>query len=96
MVPFYCFIERGGSMNNRDFWMGYMMGSCEGEGSGSGGGDGSGILAVLSVVGGLVVEALFLTLLDIEVTNVPVLLLLVGWVIGMVVVTFVLMLIFKR
>lgn len=83
-------------MDDRDFWLGYMMGSTEGENGSSGGGDGSGILAVLSVVGGLVLEAIFLTILDIEVSDVPVFLLLVGWAIGMFIATFVLMLIFRR
>lgn len=83
-------------MDDRDFWLGYMMGSSEGESGSSGGGGGSGILAVLSVVGGLVLEAIFLTVLDIEVSDVPTFLLLVGWIIGMFVATFVLMLIFKR
>lgn len=83
-------------MDDRDFWLGYMMGIGEGECGGSGGGDGSGILAVLSVVGGLVLEALFFTLLDVEVSDVPTFLLLVGWIIGVFVAYFVLMLIFRR
>ncbi len=83
-------------MDDKDFWMGYMMGSSEGERGSSSGSDGSGILAALSAIGGLVLEALFLTIFDVEVSDVPTFLLLVGWIIGMSVVVFVLMLIFER
>lgn len=72
-------------MNNRDFWTGYMMGSSEGENKSSGGGDGSTIIAILSVICGLVLEAAFFTLFGIEVENVPAFFLVIGWAVGSVI-----------
>ena len=67
--------------DNDDFWLGYMLGSSD-DCNSSGGGDGSGIKAVLCVIGGLVLEALFLTMFNIEVSDVPTILLVIGWMIG--------------
>lgn len=78
--------------NSDDFWMGYMMGSCDNDDQSSGGGDPSVILAVLCVVGGLVLEALFLTAFQIEASDVPGILLLIGWGIGMSLLAFLVML----
>lgn len=74
-------------MSDRDFWRGYMMGSSEsGSGSGSSGrGDGSTFIAILSVIGGLVLEAIFFTLFGIEVENVPAFFLLIGWAVGSII-----------
>lgn len=53
--------ESGGVMSNRDFWMGYMMGSSSSVSGSSSGGDGSTFIAILTVIGGLVPEALLFT-----------------------------------
>ena len=66
--------------DNGDFFLGYMMGSSENDDYSSGGGDGSGIKAILCVVGGLVLEALFLTMLEVEVSEIPAILLALGWI----------------
>lgn len=75
-----------------DFLLGYMLGSSEYDNYSSGGGDGSGIKAVLSVIGGLVLEAIFLTSLNIEVSDVPAILLAIGWMIGSGILVFMFML----
>lgn len=67
--------------DNRDFWMGYMMGSGENESGGSGG-NGGGIIAVLSMAGGFLLNVLFYTTLGIETDEIPGLLLVIGWIIG--------------
>ena len=78
--------------DNDDFLLGYMLGSSEHDSHSSSGGDGSGIIAVLCVVGGLVLEALFFTLLNIEISNVPAILLVIGWMIGSAILVFLFML----
>ncbi len=65
-----------------DFWRGYMMGSSENDSGSSGGGDGSTIIAILTVIGGLVLEAIFFTTLGIEVEDVPTFFLVLGWIVG--------------
>lgn len=65
-----------------DFWRGYMMGSSEGESGSSGGGDGSTFIAILTVIGGLVLEALFFTIFGIDVDDVPTFFLVIGWIAG--------------
>ena len=78
--------------DNDDFLLGYMFGSSEHDNHSSGGGDGIGIIAVLCVVGGLVLEALFFTLFNIEVSDVPAILLAIGWMIGSAILVFLFML----
>ena len=66
--------------DNGDFFLGYMMGSSENNNS-SGGGDGSGIIAFLGVIGGLVLEAIFLTMFDTDaISEIPAFLLALGWI----------------
>ena len=65
--------------DNDDFFLGYMMGSSEHDNYSSGGGDGSGIKAVLCVIGGLVLEAFFLMMCNAEISNIPAILLALGW-----------------
>ena len=48
--------------------------------------DPSGTIAVVSVVGGLVLEAFICTLFEIEIDDVPTLLLLIGWFVCMFIV----------
>ena len=71
--------------DNGDFWMGYMMGSGENESGGSGG-NGGGIIAVLSMAGGFLLNVLFYTTFGIEIEEIPGLLLIITWIIGSVIV----------
>ena len=48
--------------------------------------DPSGTIAVISVIGGLILEALICLLLDIEIDDVPTFLLMIGWFVCMFIV----------
>ena len=65
--------------DNDDFFLGYMMGSSEHDDYSTGSSDGNGIKAVLCVVGGLVLEALFLMMCNAEISDIPAILLALGW-----------------
>ena len=52
--------------------------------------DPSGALAVISVIGGLVLEAFICTLLDIEIADASVFLLIIGWFVCMFIVMMIL------
>ena len=78
-----------------DFFFFNMVTNSENNGYSSGGGDGSGIKAVLCVVGGLVLEALFLMMCNAEISDIPAILLALGWMLCSAGLVFLVMLLSK-